>query len=124
MQKTHCHGQTRLVRMVATGPGPQPHSGSSGQLNLRRVWRLAGLGQSVRSIIGHSAIERAPIALDHTREGVRVADQVDDDIFARPLADLVEFGDGLHLVQGDGGVHPAGEDQAVRVEFLEELRRL
>jgi len=31
LQNTHCHGQTRLVMIVATGPGPQPHSGSIGQ---------------------------------------------------------------------------------------------
>jgi hypothetical protein len=56
-----CQGQTRLVMMVATGPGPQPHSGSIGQCHRkrRRVRALAGLGHSVRSIIGHSAIEGA-----------------------------------------------------------------
>src|SRR6185436_13951513 len=60
LQKTHCHGQTRLVIMVATAGGPQPHSGSSGQLNFRRSFQLAGFGQSVRSIIGQSAMDLAP----------------------------------------------------------------
>ena len=61
LQNTHCHGQTRLVMIVATGPGPQPHSGSMGQchLNRRTVCRLAGLGHNVRSIIGHSAMDAA-----------------------------------------------------------------
>src|SRR5258708_16008060 len=59
LQKVHCHGQTRLVMMVATGPGPQPHFGSKGQGNVGRC----GLGQSVRSISGHSAMDFAPVPL-------------------------------------------------------------
>src|SRR3990172_2714053 len=35
LQKTHCQGHTRLVKIVTTAGGPQPHSGSSGQLNAR-----------------------------------------------------------------------------------------
>ena len=61
LQNTHCHGHTRLVRMVATAGGPQPHSGSSGQLNLRASFQLAGLGHSRRSIIGQSAMDLAPV---------------------------------------------------------------
>src|SRR5512136_2471395 len=60
LQKTHCQGQTRLVIIVATGGGPQPHSGSRGQLNFLVSFLLAGLGHRVRSIIGHSAIDLAP----------------------------------------------------------------
>ena len=60
LQNTHCQGQTRLVMMVATGGGPQPHSGSSGQLNFLASFLLAGFGHKVRSIIGHSAIDLAP----------------------------------------------------------------
>src|SRR5574341_2557965 len=63
LQKTHCHGQTRLVSTVATGPGPQPHSGSKGQGKSRSL----GLGHSVRSIIGQSAIDLAPCPI--TRRG-------------------------------------------------------
>src|ERR1700751_5308335 len=61
LQNTHCHGHTRLVRMVATPGGPQPHSGSSGQLNLRASFQLAGLGHNRRSIMGHSAMDLAPV---------------------------------------------------------------
>ena len=56
LQNTHCQGQTRLVSIVTTGPGPQPHSGSRGQGKSLRC----GFGQSVRSIIGHSAIDFVP----------------------------------------------------------------
>ncbi len=38
LQNTHCHGQTRLVMIVATGPGPQPHSGSIGQCHFHLRW--------------------------------------------------------------------------------------
>src|SRR5574341_1436270 len=60
LQNTHCQGHTRLVMSVTTGGGPQPHSGSSGQLNLRASFPDAGLGHSVRSILGQSAIEADP----------------------------------------------------------------
>jgi len=62
LQKTHFQGHTRLVRRVTTGGGPQPHSGSSGQGKVFSRRLLAGLGHSVRSIIGHSAMEAAPVA--------------------------------------------------------------
>src|SRR3989338_3259186 len=61
LQKAHCHGHTRLVIIVATGGGLfHPHSGSKGHLNFLPMSQC-GLGHRVRSIIGHSARDLAPI---------------------------------------------------------------
>src|SRR5689334_2660619 len=59
-QNVHIHGQTLDVRTVATGAGPHPQYGSSGQGKSSRLF--GGFGHSVRSIIGHSAKDFAPSA--------------------------------------------------------------
>ena len=123
MQNTHCHGQTRLVRIVATGPGPQPHSGSSGQLNLRRSAGAAAATTCGRSSATRPSIWRPTPGITRGK-GQRVFDQIDNDVFARPLANPVKFGDRLHLVQRDGGVHAAGQHQSVGINLLENLRGL
>src|SRR5262245_32667435 len=55
LQNVHCHGHTRLVRMVATGPGPQPQGGSGGQGEYARC----GFGHNARSMAGQSSIDLA-----------------------------------------------------------------
>ena len=69
-------------------------------------------------------MERAPSPWKSRGKGIGIRDQVDDHILARPHADLVELRHGFHLIRGDGGVHAAGQNQAVGIEFLEDLRRL
>ncbi len=121
LQKTHCQGQTRLVRMVTTRAGPPAALRFQGPVELAAyapAGRLGPQGAVDHGPLGHRT---GPHALDDAREVIRVAHQIDDDLLARTLADLVEFGDGLHLVQRNGGVHAAGEDDAVRVDLLEDL---
>ncbi len=58
----------------------------------RAVCRLAGLGHSVRSIIGHSAIDLALSPWKRRGNAAGSLHQVDDHLLARPLADVVELG--------------------------------
>ncbi len=124
LQKTHCHGQTRLVRIVADRPRPPA------ALRLQRpcielaahVCRLAGLGHSVRSIIGHSAIDVAPSPWISRGKASGSRTRSTMTFSPGPWQMWSNCGDRQHLVGRDGGVHAAGQHQAVRVDFLEDLR--
>jgi hypothetical protein len=48
-------------------------------------------------------------------------DEINDDRFPWPLANPVKLLNLYHFVEGNGGVHPTGDDDALRIHFLEDL---